>query len=238
MEGNSPYRSLSRRQEKNLLKAADAAARTEFECPGRIGCPDSQTLARLARRHSSVEPSPDLIDHIATCSPCFVEYSRYRAAHKLHVRVSYALASVIAVVVILVIGRSLYMPNGQPAISQKEIARSPEPFTELVVDLRTWPVFRSDAPERQRDRAPLRFPRTRLSLSIYLPVGSEEGAYEVALVGSSEQTLRTATGQAKLQKFVQVLPVKLNLTDLARGLYELRIRREQTPWNTYPVLLE
>lgn len=238
MEGNSPYRSLSRRQEKNLLKAADAVARTEFGCPERTGCPDSETLGRLARRHSSVEPSPDLIDHIATCSPCFVEYSRYRAAHKLRVRVSYAMVSVAAVVVLLVIGWSVYKPNGQPAISQKEIARSPQPFTELIVDLRTWAVFRSDAPERQRDHAPLRLPRTRLSLSIYLPAGSEEGTYDVALVDSSERPVQTATGEAKLQKFVQVLPVKLNLSDLARGLYELRIRREQTPWNAYPVFLE
>ena len=238
MEETNPYRSLSRRQEKNLLRAADAVARAEFECPERTGCPDSKTLGRLARRHSSTEPSPNLIDHIATCSPCFVEYSHYRAAHKLRVRVSYALASVVAIVFLLVIGRSLYMPHGQPAISQEEIARSPEPFTELVVDLRRWSVFRGDVPERQRNRAPLHFPRRRLSLSIYLPVGSEEGAYEVALVGPSEQQLRTATGEATLQKFVQVLRVKLNLTDVARGLYELRIRREQTPWNTYPVLLE
>jgi hypothetical protein len=237
MEENSPYRSLSRRQEKNLLKAAELAARTEFQCPERIGCPDSRTLSLLARRDSSLEPSPDLIDHIATCSPCFIEYSRIRAAHRLRVRVSYAFISVAVVVVLLVIGRSLYGPFGQPAISQKETARSLEPLKELVVDLRMWGTFRSDA-ETQRGRGPLRFPRTRLSLSIYLPVGSEEGTYDVALVDSSERSLREATGEARLRNFVQVLPVELNLSDVSAGLYELRIRRAQMPWNTYPVLLE
>ena len=62
--------------------------------------------------------------------------------------------------------------------------------------------------------------------------------YDVALIGSSRQPLLTATGSAKLQDFVEVLPVMLNLADLAPGPYELRIRRAQTPWNAFPILLE
>jgi hypothetical protein len=235
MEENNPHRSLSRRQEKNLLKAADLAARTEFACPERIGCPDAQTLNRLARRDSGLEPTPDLIDHIATCSPCFIEYSRIRAAHQLRVRAYYALASFAAVVVLLLIGRSFYEPFGRPAISPKVTAASSD-RQELVVDLRTWGAFRSDTPEVPK--GPLRFPRTFLSLSIYLPPGSEEGTYRVALVDSSERSLRETTGEARLREFMQVLPVELNLSDVAPGLYELRIRRTQMPWNAYPVLLE
>jgi len=37
---------------------------------------------------------------------------------------------------------------------------------------------------------------------------------------------------------VEVLPVKLDLTDLAPGRYELRLRREQTSWSAYAILLE
>ncbi len=238
MEENSPYRSLSRQQEKNLLRAVDAAARSEFHCPERIGCPEARILKLMARRDSTFEPSADLIDHIATCSPCFIEYSRIRAAHQFRVRASYAVLSVAVITILLVIGRSLYMPFGRPATSQNETARLPEPLKELVVDLRTWGVFRSDAPETQRDRQPLRFPRARLSLSFYLPVGSEEGTYDIAFVDSSERSLRKATGEASLRNFVQVLPVELDLSGVSPGLYELRIRRAQMPWNAYPVLLE
>jgi hypothetical protein len=192
----------------------------------------------MARRDSTFEPAADLIDHIATCSPCFIEYSRIRAAHQFRVRASYALLSVAVIAILLVIGRSLYMPFGRSVISQDETARSPEPLKELVVDLRTWGTFRSDAPEIQRRREPLRFPRARLSLSIYLPVGSEEGTYDVVLVDASERSLREATGKARLRNFVQVLPVELNLSGVSHGLYELRIRQAQLPWNAYPVLLE
>jgi hypothetical protein len=203
-----------------------------------MGCPDGPTLNRLAHRDSTLEPSPDLIDHIATCSPCFIEYSRFRTGHKLRIGVSYALISFAAVAALFIIGRSLYAPLGRPAISQKESARSPEPLKEMVVDLRTWGAFRSDAPQPQQRPGPLRFPRARLDLSIYLPVGSEEGTYDVALVASSERSLREATGEARLRNFVQVLPVELDLRGISPGLYELRIRRAQMPWNAYPVLLE
>jgi hypothetical protein len=70
------------RQEKSLLRIASQIARSGFDNPQRIGCPASQTLKLLAQRSPSVAESPDLIDHIATCSPCFIEYSRYRTAHK------------------------------------------------------------------------------------------------------------------------------------------------------------
>lgn len=62
--------------------------------------------------------------------------------------------------------------------------------------------------------------------------------YDVALIGSTSQPMLTASGNSKLQDFVQVLQVPLDLSKLAPGLYELRIRRAQTPWNTYPILLE
>lgn len=238
MEGDSPFKSLSRRQEKNLLKAAEATARTDFENPERVGCPDPKTLNLLASRHSSVAESPDLIDHIGTCSPCFVEYSRYRSAHKTRVRMYAVLASVAFVVVCLAAGRSLNTWIGQRPV--KGIARSQRSEREmaLVLDLRMKGASRSDTQDRQGDEPPPRLPRTRLSLSIQLPIGSEDGLYDLALVSGAGRSVLEARGVAKLQYFVEVLPINLDLTDLAPGPYELRLRREQTPWSAYAVLLE
>ena len=96
MQMNDSDKGLSRRQENNLLKAADAVARSEFANPEREGCPGSETLSLLARRRPSLVESADLIDHIGTCSPCFNEYSRCRAAYKRSIRITYALASAAA----------------------------------------------------------------------------------------------------------------------------------------------
>jgi hypothetical protein len=239
---DNPSRSLSRHQEKNLLKAAAAAARTEFDSPQRTGCPDSETLSLLGRRRSLPVDSADLIDHIGTCSPCFVEYSRYRAAHKRRVRISYALAAAAAVVVLsLAIARSVHIPGGQLSPSPKEIARSPvqgDRVTALVLDLRMKGVSRSDTPDRPGNEIPPRLPRTRLSLSIQLPIGSEDGIYDVALTSPAGKSMLETRGEAKLQTFVEVLLVEVNLADLAPGPYQLRLRRTQTQWISFSILLE
>ena len=234
MEMSDPYRSLSRREEKSLLRIAAAAARSEFAIPERTGCPHSETLKSLARRQPSPPETPDLIDHIGTCSPCFIEYSRYRTTHKHHVRILYALACAAVVLVCFAAIRSLHTPDARPLPPVKEIARS----QELVLDLRLKGVSRSDTPVRQGDGPTPRLPRTSLSLSIQLPVGSEDGTYDVALVNSLGQSVVEAGGDAKLQSFVEVLPVQVNLADLAPGLYQLRVRRAQNQWSSYSVVLE
>jgi len=240
MEMNEPDRFLSRRQERDLLKAANAVARSEFANPRREGCPASETLNRLARRRLSLEESGDLTDHIATCSPCFIEYSRYRTVYKWGVRAAYVLASAAAVLLVAV-AISRDSPRGLPATPPTTVARGPIPTGQAsprVLDLRMRGDSRSDTPIGRADGDPPRLPREQLLLSIYLPLGSEDGVYDVALVSSSGQSIRTATGTSKLQDFVQVLPVTFDLSGLPPGRYELHIRRAQTPWNTYPLLLE
>ena len=236
---NEPDRFLSRSQERDLLKAANAVARSEFANPRREGCPDSETLNRLARRRLSLEESGDLTDHIATCSPCFIEYSRYRAIYKWGIRAAYVLASA-AAALLVVVAISRNFPRGIPATPPTAVARAPIPTGQAsrVLDLRMRGDSRSDTPSGRADGDPPRLPREQLLLSIYLPLGSEDGVYDVALVSSSGQPIRTATGTSKLQDFVQVLPVTFDLSGLPPGRYELHIRRAQTPWNTYPLLLE
>jgi hypothetical protein len=234
MEMSDPHRSLSRREEKSLLRIAAAATRSEFGIPERTGCPHSETLKSLAGRQPSPPETPDLIDHIGTCSPCFIEYSRYRTIHKHRVRILYALACAGVLLVCFTAVRSLHTPIGRPSPPGTEIASS----QELVLDLRMKGVSRSDNPDKQGDGTIPRLPRTRLSLSIQLPVGSEDGTYDVALVNSLGQSVVEARGEAKLQSFVEVLPVQVNLADLAPGLYQLRLRRAQTHWSSYLVVIE
>jgi hypothetical protein len=226
---------LSRRQEKSILLAAAEVARSEFDSPQRIGCPQSETLKLLARRSSSLAESLDLIDHIGTCSPCFVEYSRYRSDHKRRIRIYSWVASAAAIVLLGFILIHLF-PGGQPSISRNEIARGGEPLARIL-DLRMSSVPRGDTPAPQAAVAP-RLPRARLDLSIYLPVGSEEGIYEIALVSASGQSVLTSSGEAKLQNFVDALTAKLDLAGLRPGPYELRLRRVQGQWNSYPIALE
>jgi hypothetical protein len=133
------------------------------------------------------------------------------------------------------------MPGGHPSPTLKEIARSPvqgDRVTELVLDLRMKGVSRSDTPDRQGNEIPPRLPRTRLSLSIQLPIGSEDGIYDVALISPAGKSMLETRGEAKLHNFVEVLPLDVNLADLAQGMYQLRLRRLQTQWISFSILLE
>jgi hypothetical protein len=140
-----------------------------------------------------------------------------------------------------VIARSLHMPGGHGSPSLKEIARSPvqgDRVTNLVLDLRMNGVSRSDTPDRQGNEIPPRLPRSRLSLSIQLPIGSEDGIYDVALTSPTGKSMLETKGEAKLQNFVEVLLVDVNLADLAPGPYQLGLRRAQTQWISFSILLE
>ena len=234
---NGPDKAFSRRQEKSLLRIAAQITRSAFDSPQRIGCPKSQTLKLLAQRSPSVAESPDLIDHIATCSPCFNEYSRHRTAHKRRVAIWFWLASFALLALCFLLARARILPTGQAPAFKNEIAGGAQPL-EQVLDLRLSSIPRGDAPEPRGAQLP-RIPRGKLALSIYLPTGSEDGVYEIALVNASGRDVLTASAEAKLQNYIEVLPASLDLSRFSTGRYVLRIRRRpEGQWNSYLVVIE
>jgi len=234
--------SFTRREEKRLIEAAAGILRTDFQQPDRTRCPCSHDVKALALRRRDLADATDLVDHIGTCSPCFVEYSQYRSTHKHRLRIVYGLASVAAVVVIAFLA---WLPARSPDFKRRqpgtEVARTEESRkspVQLVLDLTNRGRARSDVPAPSRVDAEMHLPRTALSLIIHLPVGSEDGVYEVAVMKSSGQPVIAVKGEAALKNFVEVLPVALDLTSLAPGPYQLGIRRPRSEWRTYPILLK
>jgi hypothetical protein len=67
---------------------------------------------------------------------------------------------------------------------------------------------------------------------------TEDGVYDIAFANSTGQILVQSRGEAKLQNLIEILPLKVNLTELSPGRYELRLRRTQTEWSSYSVVLE
>lgn len=89
-----------------------------------------------------------------------------------------------------------------------------------------------------RATAPIELSRGHLALTLYLPIGSEAGQYEVEVAEQLDQPLTTATGLAKLQNGIAVLEVKLNLAGMHPGLYYLAVRQSGRTWAPYTVLLK
>jgi hypothetical protein len=76
-----------------------------------------------------------------------------------------------------------------------------------------------------------------LALSIYLPIGSEPGKYEVEMGREAGKPLAKAEGSAMLRGHIAVLEVKLNLEPLRAGVYRLGIRQRGWSWTYYRVVL-
>ena len=105
--------------------------------------------------------------------------------------------------------------------------------TELVLDLRMKGVSRSDTPDKQGDE-------TSSSSSAHQtipldPTADRQRGWDLrcCLISSAGKSVLETRGEAKLQNFVEVLPVQVNLADLAPGMYQLRLRRAQTQWISY-----
>ncbi len=104
-----------------------------------------------------------------------------------------------------------------------------------ILDLRNRSATRgAEAPP---NNAPLELPRGRLALSIYLPIGTEPGEFEIELIQKPENPILTASGSANLRDHITVLDVKLDLTGLTPGLYLLAVRERGWSWNYYPVII-
>jgi hypothetical protein len=67
-----------------------------------------------------------------------------------------------------------------------------------------------------------------------LPLGSKEGKYELALLGSSGEEIRSATGAAQLENHTVVLNANIDLAGVSPGSYFLGLRQPGLGWSRYP----
>jgi hypothetical protein len=66
--------------EKNLLELGRKHFAHDFPNPKRQGCPPKDQLKLLAENPQKAKDS--VLNHIASCSPCYRDYSRFLQAQK------------------------------------------------------------------------------------------------------------------------------------------------------------
>ena len=66
--------------EKKVIRAAREYVASAFPNPDRIGCPGRQRLEALALQTSA--PDAGYLNHLMTCSACFIEYQAIWKARK------------------------------------------------------------------------------------------------------------------------------------------------------------
>lgn len=190
--------------------------------PTREGCPPRDELIALSRRQ---RPIGDLgYVHLTRCSPCYLEVRALQEARTVERRRWWSRMAAAAVVVVAVALGAWFLISreAQPTDMQAEL------------DLRPYALMRSDAPA---EREPLPLPRGRLTVTMILPVGFEPGEYEVQLLDSALRSRASGLGTATAENFVTSLQTTLDLSSVARGPYQLAVRRTGQEWQLFPVLV-
>ena len=207
------------------------AVLNNFPNPERRGCLGEQVVRDVATRRRPVQDAA--WEHITHCSPCFREFLGFRReltdARKRLVRrnrmvlVSMLAAAGIAGVVIWTGGF-----HGTP---------TPPTIAAVVkVDLRPFAPLRSEVqnpPQTKQVAATLS--RQAIRLEISLPVGSDEGQYEVRFMDGELHPLMSSNAPTAFTDHIVSLSVAFDLSRLKPGSYVLGVHGPDGNWRTYPV---
>jgi hypothetical protein len=217
----------------------DKIRRTAFPNPERLGCPDPAIFDLL--RHREISFDDPVWEHIDHCSPCYCQFSEIRESlfTQDRTRDLRRVARLGLVIVAIVgLGTSLYF-------WQK---RSKNEGQSLVASKREAAVINfEDGSELRGARSPVgvaansriqHLPRNQLSLTVYLPLGSPAGVYELEISRSPEVQVWRAKARATIKDGLTSIPVEGDLRNLPAGEYRFRFRRLGETWHEKAVLLQ
>jgi hypothetical protein len=104
----------------------------------------------------------------------------------------------------------------------------------VVLDLRGRTTVRGENPP-EISQPPLEVPRSARSLNLELPIGRNEGAYDVALLDPSGAELFRTSATAKLEDHIVVLRADVDLAGVSPGSYFLGLRQPGLEWTRFPI---
>ena len=215
----------SERDEKRILDALGRGLLKEFPNPDRAGCPGSDVLRRIASHAMPLEEAEKWLDHLTSCSPCYRDFSELQADYR-HRRMQTVLAIAASILIVVgVAGWALFFKHTGPPVVQT-----------AVLDLRNRSVPRGG--EANPSEQPLEVGRGVKRLNVYLPLGSAEGPYELRIAPTGGSAVFATSGVASLKDGVTSIEAVVDLSSASSGRYVLQIRRPNSEWNSYPLLLK
>jgi hypothetical protein len=225
-------------EERELLDLLSESALNDYPNPERIGCPGEVFLRQLATDRKSVPIRDPRLDHVLHCSPCFREFTAFRAkqersSQRGHKGILFALAAA----AILIVAMAIWI-----AYTRGNRNRTPDTNTNATpivaqIDLQDRSIMRG-APTSPEARQPLHIPRGQLRLTVLLPFGSDAGTYEVQILQDVQKPLVTAAGHADIEDGVTKLSVRINTSSLSRGKYMLGVCRPPLDWTYNAITVE
>ncbi len=194
----------------------------DFPNPQRVGCPDSAVLRGIALHKVPLSEADRWLNHFSSCSPCFQEFTQFRKQAVDRRRTQIWLAAA-AVFIFAIVG--WFWVRSRPPVQTAAV---------VVLDLRGRATVRGENPP-ETSQPPLEVPRNARSLNLELPIGSNEGTYDVALLDPSGAELFRTSATAKLEDHIVVLRTEVVLAGVSRGSYFLGLRQRGLEWIRFPI---
>jgi hypothetical protein len=162
------------------------------------------------------------LNHFSSCSPCFQEFTEFRkqAVDRRRTQIWLAAAAVLIVAV-----AGWFWVRSRPQVQTAAV---------VVLDLRGRATVRGEN-QPETSQPPLEVPRNGKTLNLELPIGSNEGAYDVALLNPNGAELFRTSATAKLEDHIVVLRIDVNLADISPGSYFLGLRRPGLEWMRFSI---
>jgi hypothetical protein len=210
---------------ERISRAVQESILQNYPNPERRGCPGHDVVRSVAAR-TELQPDEPW-EHITHCSPCYEEFIAYKEqfrqerkrAVRLRRRTVIGLAAAVVTIPVVLIRR----PKDGEIIAEWDLERY-APSRSIGED-QNRPPF----------RAPLKSGRIRARL----PLGTDEGAYQIEIRRTEEgPALKTATGNAQLVDGHTILPFDIDLSDLPAGSYFAAIGGHGHSWRVQPLILE
>ena len=233
--GNKPSCGFpSRRMEKQLIKMAGEALRANCRNAERIGCPGPAAVGAVVRRRLEYPSFDDIVDHIATCAPCFEEYNRQRRRQRLR-NAGLLLLSCVGLLALGLLWR--HGPAERPYPRESAAKQSPAPALTATLDYRNWTTERSEQ-SRPRPTEPPHLTRGRFDLTIMLPIGTEDGSFTVQFRNNNNESVAEVTGTATWNGTAEALKIRADLRNVPAGSYTVAIQSRNSSVRLYPLVLE
>lgn len=227
---------ISKREEKRLLEMGRQVFSNSFPNPERKGCPGAGVLRAIAAGKGLEPDEDDWISHCSRCSPCYRDLGGFRRAF-VRQRLLRRLGAAAIVIAAICAGTWLAMNRHARRSSEAiiaENARTESAIQNATLDLRGWSTVRSDQAAPNPSRKSLELQRGLLALSIYLPMGSQPGKYEIEILRSQGKPLLKVAGTARIVDGNTVLSARVDLSNFQPGQYSLGIRQPPWEWRYYP----
>jgi hypothetical protein len=212
-----------------ISRAVRESILRNYPNPERRGCPGTAVVRSVAGRKEL--QADEAWEHITHCSPCYAELlackDEFRNERQRQVRVTRR----------VLIGLAACAGIGVPIAVFSRRDHSAGDGIVAEWDLERYAPTRSI--QEEQNRPPFRAPLKGGLIRARLPLGTDEGTYQVEVRRTEEgPALKTTTGNAQIVAGHTILNFQIDLSSLPAGRYFAAIGGRGKSWRVQPLVLQ